>query len=164
MMMDGLGVLPLTETDRIHGGPPVPGPSWGRSLMLTRSDDDLASTVLKQCGPDADHPFQAVELRHVSGATARDVPGGSAVAGRGAAFTFSVAGADPATFETVLPTAAGSIFEALAPWMSDELNPNFAAMGVPRWNAAAADRLLEVRRRYDPSGVFAVASPGEEKP
>jgi hypothetical protein len=162
VMTDGLGVLPVAQTDRIYGaGAPVPGPSWGRSLMLTSADDDLASAVLEHCGPDADHPFMAVELRHVSGATARDVAGGSAVSGRGAAFTFGVAGVDPATFATVLPSAATSVLDALAPWTGDELNPNFAVMGAARWSDATTDRLRDVRRRYDPSGVFSVAAPGE---
>ncbi|WP_028045697.1 FAD-dependent oxidoreductase [Cellulomonas sp. URHE0023] len=162
VMTDGVGVLPVAQTDRIHGaGAPVPGPSWGRSLMLTSADDDLASAVLEHSGPDADHPFMAVELRHVSGATAHDVAGGSAVSGRGPAFTFGVAGADPTTFETVLPSAAAAILEALAPWTSEELNPNFAGMSAARWSEPTTDRLREVRRRYDPAGVFSVASPGE---
>lgn len=156
VLMDGLGPLPVAEAARIHNDPVDPAPSWVRGLMLTGSDDDLATTVLDHGGPDADHPFLSVELRHIAGATGRDVAGGSAVAGRGAAFTVGLLGIDPATFETVLPAAAASIFGALEPWAAAELNANFAGAGGARWSAATTERLGDVRRRYDPAGVFSV--------
>ncbi|WP_426593666.1 FAD-binding oxidoreductase [Cellulomonas sp. McL0617] len=156
VLLDGLGVLPVAQAERIHNDPTDPAPSWVRGLMLSRSDDQLATTVLAHGGPAVDHPFLSVELRHVAGATGRDVPGGSAVAGRGAAFTFGVLGIDPAAFETVLPAAAESAFRALRPWASEELNPNFSGAGPARWSVATTDRLGETRRRYDPAGVFSL--------
>jgi len=154
VLLDGLGPLPLDQVARIHNDPDRPGPSWTGGGLLTHADDDLATVWLDRVGPDADHPFVAVELRHVAGATAQDVPGGSAVAGRGAGLTFALVGLDPSTFAD-LPDAGRSLVDALAPWGADELNPNFGGgLGPPRWSEATRARLDEVRRTYDPDGVL----------
>ena len=100
----------------------------------------------------------AVELRHVAGATGVDVPGGSAVSGRGAAFVAGVVGVDPTQFATTMPAAAAAVAEALAPWTTAELNPNFAGTGTAVWDPATADRLAAVRRTYDPAGAVRVTA------
>jgi len=154
VLLDALGPLPLDQVARIHNDPENPGPSWAGGGLLTHADDDLATVLLDRLGPDADHPFVAVEVRHVAGATADDVPAGSAVSGRGAALTFGLVGLDPTTFED-LPAVGRSLLEDLAPWVADELNPNFGGgLGPPRWSAATSSRLAEVRRSYDPDGVL----------
>ncbi|GIG21992.1 FAD-linked oxidase [Cellulomonas chitinilytica] len=154
VLLDGLGPLPLGQVARIHANPTEPGPSWAGGGLLSHADDDLASVWLDRVGPDADHPFVAVELRHVAGATEVDVPGGSAVSGRGAGFTFSLVALDPSTFDD-LPAVGRSLVDDLSPWVADELNPNFGGgLGPPRWSAATSARLDEVRRTYDPDGVL----------
>ena len=154
VLLDGLGPLPLDQVARIHNDPTEPGASWAGGGLLTHADDDLATAWLERVGPDADHPFAAVELRHVAGATADDVPGGTAVSGRGAGFTFSLVGIDPATFDD-LPAVGRSLVDALAPWGAAELNPNFGGgLGPPRWSAGTKARLDQVRRTYDPDGVL----------
>jgi hypothetical protein len=154
VLLDALGPLPLDQVARIHNDPTDPGPSWAGGGLLTHADDDLATVLLDRLGPGVDHPFVAVEVRHVAGATAVDVPGGSAVSGRGAGLTFGLVGLDPATFAD-LPAAGRSLLDALGPWVADELNPNFGGgLGPPRWSAATTARLDEVRRRYDPDGVL----------
>jgi FAD/FMN-containing dehydrogenase len=152
--MDTVGVLPAARAAEIHNDPGQPGPGWVRGMLLDRAGDDVASTWLELVGPDASTPFMAAELRHVAGATADDVPGGSAVSGRGSAFVVSVASGDPSRFAE-LPTAADAVAQALAPWASSEVNPNFAGTGTAVWAPATADRLTQVRRAYDPAGVFA---------
>ena len=155
-LLDTVGVLPVAQSALIHNDPTTPGPSWVRGIMLTHADDDLATAWLDRVGPGATHPFVAAELRHVAGATEADVPGGSAVAGRGAAFTLGLVGVDPAQFDTVMPQVADDIARAVEPWTAAELNPNFAGAGTPLWAPAIAERLEQVRRRYDPAGVFTV--------
>ena len=165
VLLDGIGMLPVAQAERIHTDPTDPGPSWVRGIMLTGINadaapgaaDDLATAVLEHAGPDADSPFVAVELRHVSGATGIDVPTGSAVAGRGAAFILGMVGVEPSLFATAVPAAAQALAAAVQPWAFEELNPNFAGAATAQWSAAAADRLGDVRRRYDPTGVFSVA-------
>lgn len=160
--LDTVGVLPVARAVEIHNDPVQPGPGWVRGFMLSHADDDLATAWLGVVGPGTGHPFVASELRHVAGATGVDVPGGSAVSGRSAAFVAGVVGNDPTQFATTLPAWAGRLGEALAPWTATELNPNFAGTGTPVWVPATADRLAQVRRTYDPAGVFARPRSGEE--
>jgi FAD/FMN-containing dehydrogenase len=153
-LADTVGVLPVARAAEIHNDPVDPGPSWVRGLLLSHVDDDLATTWLRLVGPGTPHPFVGVELRHVAGATGVDVPGGSAVAGRGAAFTLGLIGVDPAQFGTTMPAAADAVAEAVRPWTAAEVNPNFAGVGTPVWDGATAERLAQVRRTHDPAGVF----------
>lgn len=152
--MDTVGVLPAARAAEIHNDPGQPGPGWVRGMLLDRADDGLAGAWLGLVGADASTPFMAAELRHVAGATGEDVPGGSAVSGRGSAFVVSVASGDPSRFAE-LPAAADAITEALAPWASTEVNPNFCGTGTAVWAPATADRLTQVRRTYDPDRVVA---------
>ncbi|NUU19217.1 FAD-binding oxidoreductase [Cellulomonas humilata] len=151
--LDTVGVLPAARAGEIHNDPGQPGPGWVRGMLLDRADDALASTWLGLVGADASTPFMAAELRHVAGATGVDVPDGSAVSGRGSAFVVSVASGNPSRFAE-LPAAADAVVEALAPWASTEVNPNFAGTGSAVWTPETADRLAQVRRTYDPAGVF----------
>ncbi|MET0789350.1 MAG: FAD-binding protein [Cellulomonas sp.] len=154
-LADTVGPLPVARSAEIHNDPTDPGPSWVRGLMLSHADDDFATAWLGLVGPGTEHPFVAAELRHIAGATAVDVPAGSAVAGRGAAFTLGLIGVDPTQFETTIPAAASAVAEAVAPWTAAELNPNFAGTGTPVWDGPTAERLARVRQKYDPAGVFA---------
>ena len=154
-LADTVGVLPVARAAEIHNDPTDPGPSWVRGIMLSHVDDDFATAWLGLVGPGAQHPFVAAELRHVAGATGVDVPGGSAVSGRGAAFTLGLIGVDPGQFATTMPAAAATVAEVVGPWTATELNPNFAGTGTPVWDGATAERLARVRQAYDPAGVFA---------
>lgn len=154
-LADTVGLLPVARAAEIHNDPVDPGPSWVRGLLLSHADDELATAWLGLVGPGAEHPFVAAELRHVEGATAVDVPGGSAVSGRGAAFTLGLIGVDPGQFRTTMPSAASAVAEAVAPWTAAEVNPNFAGTATPVWAPATAERLARVRQTYDPAGVFA---------
>ena len=127
---------------------------------VTRSACFDDSTLLRHVGAGTDSPFLAAEVRHLGEATARDVPGGSAVGGRGAAFTFALIGTNPTHFDHVLPDAEARLMGDLAPWLSSEANGNFGpnprvrrvvTASVP---AAVRDRLTDLACRYDPDGLF----------
>jgi FAD/FMN-containing dehydrogenase len=157
--LDGAAELPATQIARVHNDPAQPTPSWVRGMLLTHVDQDFASVFLRNFGTGTDSPFIAAEVRHVEGATRQDVPEGSAVGGRGAAFTFGLVGANPALFEK-MPAAHARIVEEVRPWTAAETNINFMvrpsspAQLATAWPAETFARLAEVRRRYDPDGVF----------
>ncbi|WP_456843868.1 FAD-binding oxidoreductase [Cellulomonas sp. P5_C6] len=153
-LADTVAVLPVARAREIHNDPTDPGPSWVRGFMLTHADDDLATAVLGQVGPGTHHPFVASELRHVAGPANVDVPGGSAVAGRQAAFTLGVVAGDPTQFGTTVPVAAQALADAVQPWTAVELNANFGGRVEAVWDAATAERLAGVRQAYDPAGLF----------
>ena len=137
--LDMLDAMPIADVAKIFNDPPGPVPSWASGGMLTNVDQDFASVLLRHVGAGTDGPFLAAEVRHLGEAAARDVPGGSAVGGRGALFTFALIGTNPAFFATTLPDAEARLVDDLGPWLSPEANGNFAAHpGVRRTVTAAA--------------------------
>ncbi|QJU54791.1 FAD-binding oxidoreductase [Herbiconiux sp. KACC 21604] len=159
--LGAVDVMPAAAVAMVHNDPDQPGPVWDRGMMLDSVDDGFVDAFLEAFGPGRELPLIAAELRHVGGATSRDVPGGSAVGGRDAGYTMVMIGApDPGLFDTVLPRVADGITELLRPWISASTNINFAGdLSVPgayeaAWPADVFGRLAEVRRSYDPAGVF----------
>ena len=158
--LDMLDAMPIADVAKIFNDPPGPVPSWASGGMLNNVDQDFASVLLRHVGAGTDGPFLAAEVRHVGEAAARDVPGGSAVGGRGALFTFALIGTNPAFFATTLPDAEARLVDDLGPWLSPEANGNFAAHpGVRRTVTAAApahvrNKLADLRRRHDPDRLF----------
>ena len=159
VLLDGLGELPTTQLGRVHNDPTEPAPSWVDGRLLSAGDDALATALLAAAGPGTAFPFVALEIRQLGGAAARDVPEGSAVSGRDAAFTVGVIGLDPGN-NPGLPAAAAALWGSLAPWLAPHVNVNFwhgpadAADFDRPWTPDVAARLAAVRRRIDPRGVF----------
>ena len=160
-VIDGVGEMPASNIAMIHNDPKDPVTAWDRGLLLNDVDADFAAALLDVAGPDQQVPFVALEIRHLGGATHRDVPEGSAVGGRGGAYTLVMIGVpDPSLFEKVLPAAVDGVLAPLARWISPEHTVNFAgAFTVPgsyegSWPADTFARLAEVRAAYDPDKVF----------
>ena len=155
--LDALGEMPSAQIARIHSDPTTPVPFWTTGVLLSHIDQDFATALLDLVGPAAASPFQLVEMRHLGEATARDVPDGSAAAGRSAHFTLGLYSMDPSTFATTVPPAASAVRTAVGPWTATENNPNLAGSTPDYWDmwpAAMSARLAEIRRRYDPDGRF----------
>jgi FAD/FMN-containing dehydrogenase len=158
--VDKLGALPIADVAHIFDDPPGPVPAWGSGGLLASVDQELASTLLRHVGAGTDNPFRAAELRHLGEAAARDASGGSAAGGRGARFTLMLLGANPADFATVLPDAEARLVGDLGRWLSPEINENYAPHPSARRAAGAAAspavraKLADLRRRYDPDGLF----------
>lgn len=163
-LIDGIAEMPASDVPLIHSDPTTPIPLWDGSVFVSLTDvgAGFADAFLAVAGPHADVPLAAAEVRHLGGASRRDVPGGSAVGGRDADYTLLIAGIpDPSLFEAVLPQMTASMTEHLAPWLTGTTQVNFLTKAgvIPRGYAAAwpADvfaRLAEVRERYDPDGRF----------
>jgi hypothetical protein len=66
---------------------------------------------------------------------------------------------DPALFATQVHRAVDRLRASVRNWLCAETNVNFAeptAAGlIDAWPPATRARLAELRRRYDPDGVFA---------
>jgi FAD/FMN-containing dehydrogenase len=158
--LDMLGALPIAEVARIFNDPSGPLPVWVSGGMLAAVDQDFATALVRHAGAGMDSPFVFAEVRHLGEATARDVSGGSAVGGRGALFTLAIMGTNPADFANVLPDAEARLVRDLAHWLSPEANGNFAPHPDVRRAVTASvapgvrARLDELRRRYDPDGLF----------
>ncbi|MEU4192050.1 FAD-binding oxidoreductase [Kribbella sp. NPDC026611] len=160
-LIDGVGEMPASDIALIHNDPKEPTPAWDRGLMLTSLSAEFVEAFLDVVGPEREVPLVAVELRHLGGATARDVPGGSAVGGRGGAATMTMIGVpDPSLFEKVLPATVDGVLERLEPFVSAETTVNFAGgFALPgsyqaSWPPATFSRLAELRAAYDPDQLF----------
>ncbi|HSS39551.1 MAG TPA: FAD-binding oxidoreductase, partial [Polyangia bacterium] len=157
--LDMLDALPIADVARIFNDPAGPVTAWASGGLLASVDQDFASVFLRHVGAGTDGPFMAAEVRHLGEAAARDVPGGSAVGGRSALFTFGLVGSNPALFATTLPEAEARLVAELGPWLSSEVTGNFAAHpGVRRTVTAAVPasvraKLADLRRRHDPDGL-----------
>ncbi len=159
--IDALGEIAASAIGTVHNDPADPTVGWVSGRMLTGIDQDFANTVLGFAGADKQVPFVAVEIRAFGAAQATDVPGGSAVGGRGAKGSLNVVGVpNPELFAAVIPGAAATFFAAVAPWISPTNNVNFASGFTTAaeyhgaWPPAIFERLTEVKKKYDPNGVF----------
>jgi FAD/FMN-containing dehydrogenase len=160
--VDMLGELPPAEIARVHNDPTDPSPGRVGGVLLDAADQDLATALLGEVGPGIETPLSIVEVRHLGGASHKDVDEGSAVSGRGANFSLGYVCLNPSLFETALPAAAERLFGAVAQWTSEEGNINL--VGAARaegqlesvWPADVWARLEKVRDRVDPNSVLAL--------
>ncbi len=160
--LDQLGEIPATAIGTIHNDPPNPTVGWTTGRMLNSVDEAFVTELLGLAGADKQVPFVAIEIRAFGEAQATDVAGGSAVGGRGAKGSINIVGVpNPELFATVIPGAARSLLGALGIWIAPENNINFASgFDGPEnyrlsWSPEVFDRLAEVRKKYDPKGLFA---------
>jgi FAD/FMN-containing dehydrogenase len=157
--LDGVREMSPADVALIHSDPPGPVPSWNTGLLLNQLDQDFLNVYLGFVGSGAQTPVLAAELRHLGGATGREVAGGSAVGGRDAAYSLVLIGApDPSLFAEVLPAATGAVIGALQRWVAPLTNINFSAGAEyfdRAWPAPTFERLAGIRASLDPDGVFA---------
>ncbi|TDW21743.1 FAD-binding oxidoreductase [Kribbella kalugense] len=160
-LIDALGDMPASDIALIHNDPKDPTPSWDRGMLLEEIDAEFVAAFLDAAGPDQQIPLIAVEMRHLGGATERDVPEGTAVGGRSGAYTLTMIGVpDPSLFGQVLPATVDGILAKVEPWVSAETTVNFAGgFALPgsfkaSWPDDTFARLAGVRAAYDPNKVF----------
>lgn len=155
--LDGLHEMPASDIGLIHSDPTNPGPGWGLGGAFSRVDGGLVEGLLPFLGPDATAPFIAVEIRHVGGASATDVAGGSAVGGRDLEYLFHLIGApDPTLFPEVLPAAGEAFLTDLADWVAPTTTPNWASSETleTSWTPGVLERIRAARASVDPTGMF----------
>jgi FAD/FMN-containing dehydrogenase len=159
--LDDLGALAPADVARITNDPTDPGPGFIHGATVTHVDREFAEAVLGCAGPGTSLPVLGLEVRHVGNA-GQGEPGDTDAAGfRDFAYTITVLGVpDPALFGEVLPQAMTQVEQALAPWLSPHLSPNWMAdpydpdQIARTWPEQTRARLDTVRRRHDPDGVF----------
>lgn len=140
--------------------PPV-GPTWQRGVVVDRLDDEVVSRLLDIVGPEAGSPWRVVEIRPMGAAL-----GGAAANAVGArsdgVLISTVGGGDPGRFSD-LADAHAMLVDSLAD--SVECHVPIAFLGTvdadhpatTAWSLDLHTRLMDVRRSYDPAGMFAMA-------
>jgi|tagenome__1003787_1003787.scaffolds.fasta_scaffold20982131_4 FAD/FMN-containing dehydrogenase len=159
VLLDLMREMPAAALDAVHLDPPGPLPFFDRGGLLDRlpaeAVDALVSTVAR---PDS--PLTLVDLRLMGGAIAAPTGAPSAVPGRDAAFNLFSLVPDVAPFADAAPGAVAGLFAALDPWLSGNALPNFLgrrsdpAAVRAAWPVAQRERLLALKRRWDPDNLF----------
>lgn len=160
VMMSMIGPMPYAAADAIHMDPTDPMPAWERGRLLAELPEEAVDALLAAAGPGVDVPVAMVELRLMGGALSREPRVPNAVAGREAAFAAFVVAPLLPGLEEVVPAAGGAVLDALASWQTGTRQLNFLgdahdAQAVARsWRPEVHERLLQVKRAYDPENLF----------
>ena len=155
-----VGPMRTDEMDAIHMDPVDPMPAWEKGMLLSALTDETVEALLAAAGPLLDIPLIMAEIRLLGGALGRPASVPNAVPGRSAEFAVLVLGPGIPELARVVPAVGRGVLGALAPWRSPEsminflgdvAGPNEVAAAYP---AATIDRLREIKRAVDPTGVF----------
>lgn len=163
-LLGGVRELPYADLGTIHNDPTTPSAQATGGILLERFERETVDAILGVGGPDVDTPIVAIELRHMGGALTGTAPR-DAVSGREAHICLWVVGAPlPPDFEAAQLSAADAavraVVDAVAPWSTGGVqinscgSANTADEAERGWPAEVADRLADVRRRYDPAAIF----------
>lgn len=76
--IDTFAMIPAPALQQLNMDPEQPLPVEGDGMLLADVPAAAIDTLVALTGPDADTPLLSVELRHLGGALARDVPDGGA--------------------------------------------------------------------------------------
>ncbi|MBM0202337.1 FAD-binding oxidoreductase [Micromonospora sp. STR1s_5] len=162
-LIDSVTEMPYRAVGSIHADPPTPIPFVDRSALLREFTPELVDTIIAQAGPGTGSPLTVLEIRHLGGALDRRPEATNAIDLRDAAFTFytvAIGGPDQAeAFRGYLTR----LFQAIQPWstgwrfvnllgVSDATAEGVAAAYPP----ATYERLVAVKRSYDPTNIFRV--------
>ncbi|WP_202878333.1 FAD-binding oxidoreductase [Kribbella jejuensis] len=135
--IDTVGVMPYADSGQIFAEPERPDAYSSRNVLL----DDL--DALKTLPGPAAEQMHVIAIRHLGGALARQPEVPNAVGHRDAAYSL-----------TVITTDTQLQRKILAPWSAVGRFLNFSYDKLTPEEIAEAyddyDRLLELRRRYDP--------------
>ncbi|MBM7505252.1 FAD-binding oxidoreductase [Agromyces aurantiacus] len=159
--MDTFSRIPAAGLLAVHMDPPAPVPSVSDHAILRELPPAAIGALLAVAGPGVETPLMFAELRHLGGALARPQDAAlDRLDGEYALYAIAVA---PTPEIAAIGTAATSeVVAALRPWSTTRTYLNFVDRSVDvatGFDAAAWDRLGEIRRSVDPAGVWVAAHP-----
>ena len=161
VLIDAVGELPYTEIGRVHSDPVDPMPVHEEAALLADLPAEAVDRLLSLAGPGSGSPQVIVELRLLGGAFARPPAHRDAFCHRAAAYTLAVIGVAAPPVAEQVAAHAGQVVDALGPWSTGGLMPNFAATADPEESARRYDPdtlhwLRSLAGQYDPAGVLRV--------
>ncbi len=148
-VLDAVGVLPVTELDRVHSDPHASMPVHETGALLRELTAEAVEALLQATGPGTGSPLVLVELRRLGGAVARPGRVDSAVSGRDAdALLRCVATPGPGVVER-----ADAVLAAVAPWAAATRHPDVGGP-APAHERLTLARLRALVRSHDPDRVL----------
>ena len=160
VLVDATGEMDVAAMDMVHQDPPGPMPTYDQGCLLNALTPDTIDAILTHtAAPDS--PLVLTEIRHLGGAISRGTEETSAVPGRDAAFSLLTIAPDIPPLATAGPDAVAALIAAVAPWRSASALPNFlgranAELVATAWPPDIRERLLAIKRRWDPSNLLRV--------
>jgi FAD/FMN-containing dehydrogenase len=155
---DSVQTIPMPSLSGVAMDPPQPVPVVGDGLMLRDLPGEALNALLKVAGPDARPQLAIVELRHLEGELTRGRPQDGAVTSIPAKHALYTGGFAPSPeIRAFSKSRIDAIQQALAPWGTRYLNPNFAETEhAPEslWPEQAYKRLRRIKATVDPDDVI----------
>jgi hypothetical protein len=157
-IIDTFAQVPAEALSKIHMDPEQPVPGLGHHALISELPDEAIDAFVGAVGADAGSPLLLAELRHVGGALGRSGESPGALAKLDAEFLMFGIGM-PMTPELgqAIDGYLDHLDETMAPWKADGGYFNFAerSCGIDAiLPADTHERLLEVKRRWDPDGII----------
>lgn len=158
--LDMFGAMPFSEVAAISQDPVDPVPAMSSGRWFTDLDDSVGDAILEAALPQADpSPVIIAETRHAGGAISRPVDD-TAYTARGADRLLQVVALTmtpeaTAATHSRLDTLWTRLDQKLAgPYLNFLEGEERVAAGRSAFDAATWQRLLEVKRSMDPTGMF----------
>ncbi|CAA9289883.1 MAG: hypothetical protein AVDCRST_MAG61-78 [uncultured Friedmanniella sp.] len=153
-LLDGVGVLPYAAVDAIHADPVDPLPFHERGALLADLPPEAVEALVAAAGAGSGSPLIMVEIRQLGGAVAREGVHPSAFSHRDAPYSLLCIGvAVPPVVDATVAYAA-AVLEALRPWSTGGLLPNFGGGGTTAYNAEDLARLRSLMEAHDPARLL----------
>jgi FAD/FMN-containing dehydrogenase len=161
-LMDTVRDMPYREVGSIHHDPTAPVAFVARNSMLRELGEATVEALLEQSGPAAAPPY-LLELRHFGGALSRPPRVANAIGRRDGAFCVYTGSVVTPGRHDELCAAQAMLHERLRPWSTGGVCLNFLTgpeitLEVLRSAYLPADfeRLVTLKKRYDPHNVFRI--------
>ena len=162
-IIDDIQQRPYTEADLLHHDPEHPIPVRETCTLLDDLTPEAVGGIMSVAGPGVQSPLLMLELRHLGGMLARVPQVPDAVGPRDAAYCLFFLGALMPPVADAVPGALTAAVAEMAPYTTGRTFVNlhgrpFSPEDLARpWNADTYDRLMRIKRAYDPRNVFGFA-------
>jgi FAD/FMN-containing dehydrogenase len=157
-IMDTFAQIPAEALSKIHMDPEQPVPGVGHHALLSELPDDAVDAFVGAAGAESGTPLLLTEIRHIGGALGREGENPGALAKLDADYLmFGIGMPMTPQLGQAIDAQLDHLEQAMAPWRADGGYFNFAERScaidaiLPH---ATHQRLLEVKRRWDPDGVI----------
>jgi hypothetical protein len=162
-VLDLIGERRYTAVDAVNMDPVDPMPHADTGTALSGLPAEAVDVLLAHAGPGIDTPLVLVEVRLLGGAIARAPKVPNAMTVRDAAFSLYALAVPEGPSAPIAEAAAPALVDALAPWAHRALVNLLGPAGPERvqalWSDADRSRLLEIKDRYDPTGMLSTNIP-----
>jgi FAD/FMN-containing dehydrogenase len=159
VLADHVGLMPYVQWQHLTDPSAPPGRYnyWETASYASLSENTVE--VLAQAIDDLPSSLSEIHVQHLGGAIARIPEADTAFAARGAQFFVNVIGITAVTDEFALLRAkVRDVSDQLVPGALSSHLPNFSsqdgAEATVRFGAVQRARVEDIRRKYDPTGVF----------